>query len=82
MDETKSASAKIQIQNYFGELTGPRRGKVTYPLLNIVVIAVCAVICGADDFVAITQFANKKRKWLSTSLDLSDVNFVVALSKI
>ncbi len=48
MDETKSASAKIQ--NYFGELTDTRRGKVTYPLLNIVVIAVCAVICGADDF--------------------------------
>ncbi len=32
MDETKSASAKIQ--NYFGELTDPRRRKVTYPYIE------------------------------------------------
>ncbi|GAB4160267.1 MAG: hypothetical protein Tsb009_37580 [Planctomycetaceae bacterium] len=44
-------SAKIQ--DHFQELTDPRRREVTYPLINIVVIAVCAVICRADDFVAI-----------------------------
>ena len=66
--DTKLASAKIQ--DYFDDLTDPRTRKVTYPLLNVVVMAVCAVICGADDFVAIAQFANKKRKWLDTFLDL------------
>ena len=69
MCKTETASAKIQ--DYFDDLTDPRRRKITYPLLNVVVIAVCAVICGADDFVAITQFAKKKRKWLATFLDLS-----------
>jgi predicted transposase YbfD/YdcC len=39
--------------------------------MNIVVMAVCAVICGADDFVAIAEFANKRRKWFSRFLDLS-----------
>lgn len=69
MCKTETASAKIQ--DYFDDLADPRRRKITYPLLNVVVIAVCAVICGADDFVAITQFAKKKRKWLATFLDLS-----------
>ncbi len=69
MPKTKITS--IKIQDYFQNLTDPRRGKITYPLLNIVVISVCAVICGADDFVAITTFAKKKIKWFETFLDMS-----------
>ncbi len=66
MCEMKSA----RIQDHFTELTDPRRRKVMYPLMNIVVIAVCAVICGADDFVAIAEFGEKKRKWFARFLDL------------
>lgn len=40
--------------------------------MNIVVIAVCAVICGADDFVAIAEFGRKKREWLAKFLDLEN----------
>jgi len=69
MPKTKMTS--IKIQDYFQNLTDPRRGKVTYPLINFMVISVCAVICGADDFVAITQFAKKKKKWFATFLDMS-----------
>lgn len=65
---SKKKSAKIQ--DHFAELTDPRVRKVTYPLINVVVIAVCAVICGADDFVAIAEFGRKKRKWLAQFLDL------------
>ena len=57
--------------NHFAELTDPRRREVTYPLINIVVIAVCAVICGADDFVAIARFGRTKRDWFAKFLDLS-----------
>ena len=64
----KKVSARIQ--DHFAELTDPRRRKVTYPLINIVTIAICAVICGADDFVSIAEFGRKKRKWLSQFLDL------------
>jgi hypothetical protein len=38
--------------------------------LNIVVIALCAVISGADDFVAIARWARIKRQWLAQFLDL------------
>jgi hypothetical protein len=64
----KKVSARIQ--DHFVELTDPRRRKVTYPLINIVTIAMCAVICGADDFVSIAEFGRKKRKWLAQFLDL------------
>ena len=62
----------MQLRDYFSELTEPRSGKVTHPLLNIVAIAVCAVICGADDFVAIDEFGRLKRKWLAKFLDLTN----------
>ena len=60
----------VRIQDHFDELTDPRTREVTYPLINIVVIAVCAVICGADDFVAIAKFGRTKRKWFAKFLDL------------
>jgi hypothetical protein len=66
----KKPSARIQ--DHFANLTDPRRRKVTYPLVNIVTIAICAVICGADDFVAIAKFGRAKREWLSQFLDLSN----------
>ena len=66
MSQTKSA----RIQDHFADLTDPRRREVTYPPINIVVIAVCAVICGADDFVAIAKFGRTKRQWLAKFLDL------------
>jgi len=59
-----------RIQDHFAELTDPRRRNVIYPLINVVVIAVCAVICGADDFVAIAEFGRMKRQWLARFLDL------------
>jgi predicted transposase YbfD/YdcC/predicted DNA-binding protein (UPF0251 family) len=60
------------IKKHFADLTDPRRREGTYPLINIVTIALCAVICGADDFVAIARFGRTKREWLSRFLDLSD----------
>ena len=66
MSKIKSA----RLQDHFAELTDPRRREVTYPLINVVVIAVCAVICGADDFVAIAKWGNTKRDWLARFLDL------------
>ncbi len=58
------------MQDHFSELTDPRRREVTYPLINVVVITVCAVISGADDFVAIAKFGRTKREWLARFLDL------------
>jgi len=68
MIQAKSA----RLHDHFADLTDPRKRDVTYPLINVVVISICAVICGADDFVAIAQWGNKKREWLAKFLDLSE----------
>lgn len=67
-----SSMKSARMQDHFSELTDPRCREVTYPLINVVVIAVCAVICGADDFVAIAKFGLTKRDWLGRFLDLKD----------
>jgi len=64
-------TSSVRIQDHFADLTDPRRRPVVYPLINIVTIAVCAVICGADDFVAIAEFGRAKKKFLEKFLDLS-----------
>ena len=60
-----------RLADHFADLTDPRRREPVHPLINIVTIAVCAVICGADDFVAIAQFGRTKRKWFESFLDLT-----------
>ena len=60
------------VRKHFGELTDPRRREPIYPLMDLVVMALCAVICGADDFVAIAKFARTKKEWLSQFLDLTN----------
>jgi predicted transposase YbfD/YdcC len=63
-------SQTARIRDHSASLTDPRRRKVVHPLLNIITIALCAAIAGADDFVSIAEFGRKKRTWLSQFLDL------------
>jgi predicted transposase YbfD/YdcC len=66
-----SSEKSARIQDHFAGLTDPRRRKVVYPLINIVTIAICAVVAGADDFVSIAAWGRQKRAWLAKILDLS-----------
>jgi len=57
---------------HFAALSDPRaeRGR-NHPLLTVLTIALCAVICGADSWVEIVQFGKAKRDWFAGFLDLS-----------
>lgn len=66
-----SSITSARIEDHFVDLTDPRRREVTYPLINVVTITLCAVICGADDFVSIAAWGRIKRGWLAKLLDLS-----------
>lgn len=57
--------------DYFITITDPRleRQKI-YPLINIIVIAVCAVIAGCDSWVEIGEFAKSRKVWFATFLEL------------
>ena len=35
---------RVRLPDHFAELTDPRRGKLTHPLLTIVAIAVCVCV--------------------------------------
>ncbi len=70
MPVTKPLIARLQF--HFASLKDPRRRKVKHPFINFIVIAICAVICGADDFVGITDFARAREPWFAAFLDLSN----------
>jgi predicted transposase YbfD/YdcC len=59
------------ILDHFAELADPRReqGRV-HRLDEIVFIATCAVLCGADNWVQIADYAHSKLDWLKTVLAL------------
>jgi len=63
----RSASLTEHLDN----VADPRTGKVTYPLINVLFMTICAVIAGADDFVAIAHFAKTKKDWFEKFLDMS-----------
>ena len=66
-----SAVSGASLSARFESLEDPRRGEVLHPLINIVALALSAVICGCDDFSAIAEFGRGRRKWLAKFLDLS-----------
>ncbi len=56
---------------HFASLPDPRIIKKNrHKLLDIVVIAICAIICGADDFVSIAEFGKAKESWFREFLEL------------
>jgi predicted transposase YbfD/YdcC len=65
------AASHVSIRKHFARLKDPRiNRRKRHLLLDIVVIAVCAVICGCDSWPKIALFARKRRQWLQTFLDL------------
>jgi len=65
------SQAKLSIVEHFSELEDPRREHGTFhDLTDIVVIALAAVIAGADSWTQIEAFGIAKRKWLKGFLEL------------
>jgi len=61
----------LSIPQYFASLKDPRRTHRRLHLLqDLIVIALCAVIAGAQDWQQIETFGRKRRDWLRRSLAL------------
>ncbi len=59
------ASQHIVFLEHFRELEDPRQlKKATYPLEEILLLVLCAVLSGADDWVAIALFGEQKLNFL------------------
>lgn len=60
-----------RLSEHFAQLPDPRVDRTKrHLLLDIVVIAVCAVICGADTWVDIEEYGRAKYEWLKRFLPL------------
>lgn len=59
------------IEHHFSGLEDPRIDRTKlHKLLDIVVIAICAVVCGADSWVDVEVFGEAKHEWLKAFLEL------------
>jgi predicted transposase YbfD/YdcC len=61
---------RASIAEHFKQVKDPRDLSVDHLLIEIITIALCGVICGADNWVEIEQFGKAKEKWLRTFLRL------------
>jgi predicted transposase YbfD/YdcC len=60
-------------QDYFATLTDPRcpdAPNSRHQLMDMLIIAVCAVICGADGWEDIEEYGTSQAAWFATFLDL------------
>ena len=61
----------LAIQTHFATLEDPRIDRTRHhDLMDIVVIAICAVICGAEGWEDIAKYGVAKHDWLKTFLTL------------
>lgn len=68
----KKVSAVAPLIQVFSGLKDPRSTKSRkHPLVNIIVIAICSCLCGADNWVATELWAKSNRKWLAGFLNMS-----------
>ena len=70
-EDTMTGNPIASIEQHSAKLDDPRidRSKL-HKLLDIVVLTICAIICGADDWVAVEMFGNAKHDWLKRFLEL------------
>jgi predicted transposase YbfD/YdcC len=63
--------APASILEYFAKVPDPRIDRSQlHPLASVLVMSLCAVICGANSFVGIEYFGKARESWLRTFLDL------------
>jgi predicted transposase YbfD/YdcC len=59
------------ITEHFAALKDPRiQLKIRHKLIDIIIITICAVICGADDWTEVVDYAKAKKDWLNKFLAL------------
>jgi predicted transposase YbfD/YdcC len=81
-------SAPSAFQDHFQALNDPRVERTRkHPLINILFIAVCGVLSGANSFAGIEEFGHDRRTWFARFLDLrngipSDDTFARVLARL
>jgi predicted transposase YbfD/YdcC len=64
------AQATTRIPRAFETMPDPRHHNIQHKLLDLLTIALFAVLCGCDDWCAVAAYGRTKHKWLATFLEL------------
>jgi predicted transposase YbfD/YdcC len=66
-----SKSAVTSLKTHFSDLSDPRaQHSIEHLLIDIVLLTICAVICGAESWVEIENYGIAKQEWLENFLEL------------
>jgi predicted transposase YbfD/YdcC len=61
----------LSLEESFGKIADPRIDRTKlHKLIDIIIIAICAVICGAEGWEEIEQFGREKQEWFENILEL------------
>lgn len=60
----------VPIREHFASLTDPRCANARHHLLDILVIAICAVLCGAEGWEDIEEYGQAQAEWFKQVLDM------------
>jgi predicted transposase YbfD/YdcC len=63
-------TATVKIPCAMDQIPDPRRNNSRHKLCDVLTIALFAVMCGADDWVAVVTYGKNKFEWLRTFLEL------------
>ena len=68
---TVDSTLAVDLKSHFATVEDPRDGPAQlHNLLDIMIIAICAVICGANAWTEVEAFGQAKAEWLGTFLEL------------
>ena len=69
----KAQKEALVFLNFFGDLPDPRQpGKVVYPLPEVLLLCLLAVLSGAEDFVTIARWGQGRINFLRRFLPFKD----------
>jgi predicted transposase YbfD/YdcC len=64
---------RLSLVGAFADISDPRvGGRSKHDLVEMLVVMVCALVCGVDDFVGIEAWANERIDWLRRFLKLTN----------
>jgi hypothetical protein len=64
---------KKSLVEHLGHINDPRVNRTKeHPLINVLLIGLCTLLCGGETFNDMEDFGHAKRDWFQTFLDLSN----------
>ena len=79
----KPDAVSVLVDGTFSQIwktLGPDRSE-RHQLLDIITVAICGVICGADSRVRVETLGRSKEEWFRTFLDLPDLAGLLSRGK-